>query len=110
MISINTTNSSQQRFSIIVNANDKKRKLNIELRYRKIVGKWFMSVYDGDVPLVRNSPLLMQILYPVADIFRLFEHKNIGMALIMPNTDDMTTENPDINNLGIGKEFELCWY
>ena len=97
-----------QEFNVMVDVGGENVSLILHLRYNTIGSFWNMDVSDGDTGkiLISKVPLLPGEGL-AADMLRQFSHLGIGMAMILPVTDNTSSDHPDITNLGT--DFVLLW-
>lgn len=101
-------NTPDQEFNVTVDVGDKNVSLLLHLRYNTVGAFWNMDVADGNTGTVLISRVPMLPGNGEAfNMLRQFSHLAIGTAMIMPMADKVSSDNPDITNLGT--DFVLLW-
>lgn len=83
------------------------RRLRLELRYLYNTDRWYVSMFDsqsGDA-LCRYVPVVTSKEGP-NDLFEPFKSKKIGKFYCVPNIDDLTSQDPRMDNIS---DFSLLW-
>ena len=97
-----------QDIAVTVEVSGKNIPLRLHIRWNWTYEYWFMSIYDGisgdmlvdAIPMVTGD-------YPAADLLKQYQHLGIGSALIVPVSEEVSSDRPNADNLGT--EYVLVW-
>ena len=96
-----------QLMTINVQPNGYQRTLQVQIDYRKYVGKYFVSVKDvveGQDILI-NYPVIASEPYALNDLLKQVAYKCCGSLFCYPLQNEPTYPDPN----GTIEEFELVW-
>lgn len=106
VIPLDTT--PDQILNISVEVENNNLALILHLRYNTEGEFWHMDVSDGNSGemFISNMPLVTGE-YPAANILRQFAHMGLGIAVVLPVTNQTAGDIPGLDDLGT--DFVLIW-
>lgn len=91
------------KFAVNIDLNGENRNLVLDFKYNSVGDMWKMSILnEAEEVIVSNVPLL-----PTQNLLEQCSYLNLGSAVLIPNSEEITEEYPSLSTLK--SDYTLFW-